>query len=334
MATGKRYYWIKLRDNFFDDDGPADYLMSQENGANYVVLYQMLCLKTINTNGRLSNRIGEILIPYDVEKIRRTCKYFTADTIRVAMNLYGVLGLIYEDRNNVLTIADFKSMVGSESDYAAQKSRQRMRASDRRQLPADIPVDEGVDIPMDTDVDKGVDTDVDKGVDADVDKGVDIVHTEIRDKEIKSVESETLGEINKTPKRNNSGSNKQSVSQTRAGARGDGLTDGELQTIIENCELEIFPAELQKIFTDAIERLYYSEELKVGKAVLPQANVRSRLHLLNNLMLQEVQHKLETNTIPIKNPTAYIMTTIYTNITEYESSVLVAPELHDEQKEG
>lgn len=29
----------------------VDFLMSQPNGASYVVLYQMLCLKTINTGG-------------------------------------------------------------------------------------------------------------------------------------------------------------------------------------------------------------------------------------------------------------------------------------------
>ena len=330
MATGKRYYWIKLRDNFFEDDGPADYLMSQPDGANFVVLYQMLCLKTINTDGRLSNKIGEVLIPYDVEKIRRTCKYFSADTIRVAMNLYGRLGLIYEDRKGVLTIADFKNMVGSESDYAAQKARQRVKAASRPLFPI---VDTGADTGADTDVDTDVDTGVDAGVDIGVDAGVDNVHTESRDKEIKSEESKTLGDRNKTPERNNSGGGKQSVSQTRAGARADGLTDGELQTILENCELGIFPASLQTIFTDAIERLFFSEELKVGKAVLPQAYVRSRLHLLDNIMLQEVQHKMETNTTPIKNPTAYIMATIYTTITESESSVLVAPELHEQKEE-
>ena len=73
----------------------VDFLMSQPNGANYVVLYQMLCLKTINTGGRLSRQIGEITIPYDVAKIQRDCKWFSADTIRVALNLYLSVGLIY-----------------------------------------------------------------------------------------------------------------------------------------------------------------------------------------------------------------------------------------------
>ena len=70
MATGKRYYWIKLKDSFMSSDA-IDYLMSQPDGANYVVLYQMLCLKTINTGGCLVSKIGEMLIPYDVEKIQR-----------------------------------------------------------------------------------------------------------------------------------------------------------------------------------------------------------------------------------------------------------------------
>lgn len=38
MATGKRYYWIKLKDSFMSSD-EIDYLMSQPDGANYVVLY-------------------------------------------------------------------------------------------------------------------------------------------------------------------------------------------------------------------------------------------------------------------------------------------------------
>ena len=48
MATGKKFYWIKLRTSFLDSE-KIDFLLSQKNGANYVVIYQMLCLKTINT---------------------------------------------------------------------------------------------------------------------------------------------------------------------------------------------------------------------------------------------------------------------------------------------
>ena len=124
MATGKRYYWMKLKESFMTSD-TIDYFMSQPNGANYVVLYQMLCLKTINTDGRLSRQIGEIIIPYDIEKIQRDCKWFSVDTIRVALKLYQAVGLIYEDQDGVLVLSDHHNLVGSETDYAAQKKIQR-----------------------------------------------------------------------------------------------------------------------------------------------------------------------------------------------------------------
>jgi len=134
MATGKRYYWLKLKDSFMSSD-TIDYFMSQPDGANYVVLYQMLCLKTINTDGRLSRRIGEVIIPYDVPKIQRDLKWFSADTIRVALNLYKSFGLLYEDVDGVLRLADHDNLVGSETDYSAQKRAQR------NSLPVKAPVD-------------------------------------------------------------------------------------------------------------------------------------------------------------------------------------------------
>lgn len=103
----------------------VDFLMGQKDGANYVVLYQMLCLKTINTGGKLERHIGEIIIPYDVEKIQRDTKWFTVDTVRVALNLYKALGLIYIDQNGALALANYDNLVGSETDWASQKRRQK-----------------------------------------------------------------------------------------------------------------------------------------------------------------------------------------------------------------
>lgn len=124
----KRYYWIKLKDTFFTSD-TVDFLMSQQGGANYVVLYQMLCLKTANTGGALSRKIGEIIIPYDVDKIERDCKYFSVDTVRIALTLYKQLGLIYEQEDGVLQIANFDNLVGSEGGSAERMRRLREKAS-------------------------------------------------------------------------------------------------------------------------------------------------------------------------------------------------------------
>lgn len=129
MATGKRFYWMKLKESFMTSD-TIDYFMSQPDGANYVVLYQMLCLKTINTDGRLSRQIGEVVIKYDIPKIQRDLKWFSADTIRVALNLYKSFGLVYEDVDGVLVLADHSNLVGSETDAASRMRNVRSRKAD------------------------------------------------------------------------------------------------------------------------------------------------------------------------------------------------------------
>lgn len=124
MATGKKFYWIKLRKDFMTGD-VIDYLMSRENGAKHVVLYQMLCMMCINTDGRLSKQIGEVIIPFDTEKIYRECKYFSMEVIEDAMDVFKQLGLIYEQGGGVLAITGFEDLVGCETDYAVQKRSQR-----------------------------------------------------------------------------------------------------------------------------------------------------------------------------------------------------------------
>ena len=171
MATGKRYYWIKLTDKFMTSD-TVDFLMSQENGANYVVLYQMLCLKTMNTGGRLCRHLGEMIIPYDAQKIQRDCKYFSLDTVRVALELYRKLGLVYESEDGVLTLTNHHELVGSESDYAAQKRRQRINGEQKALPKGGHGVDSGVEI---VHTDKEIrDRDRDKEIDKDIDIDKDI----------------------------------------------------------------------------------------------------------------------------------------------------------------
>lgn len=122
--NNKRFYWIKLRETFMTSDA-VDFLMGQKDGANYVVLYQMLCLKTINTGGELSRTIGEVIIPYDIDKIVRDMKWFTKDTVIVALELYKKLNLIFQNNNGNLALTDFDKMIGSETQSAIYKQERK-----------------------------------------------------------------------------------------------------------------------------------------------------------------------------------------------------------------
>lgn len=159
MATGKRYYWIKLKDSFMSSDA-IDYLMSQPDGANYVVLYQMLCLKTINTGGCLVSKIGEMLIPYDVEKIQRECKWFSLATVRVALEVYKQIGLVFENPDGTLSISDYSEMIGSETDWAAKKRRQTLQAANSPLSIGESGRDTtGENLPIEKEIDKDKDKD-------------------------------------------------------------------------------------------------------------------------------------------------------------------------------
>lgn len=118
--NSKVYYWIKLKTDFFESDA-IDFLLSQEDGCKYVTLYIKLCTMTSNTDGVLATKIGNILVPYSVDKIARDTKFFSADIVRVALELFQNLRLIVVSENNVMKIANYESMIGSETEWAQKK---------------------------------------------------------------------------------------------------------------------------------------------------------------------------------------------------------------------
>lgn len=206
MATGKKFYWIKLRKDFMSGD-IVDFLMSQRNGAQYVVLYQMLCMMCINTQGALSRQIGELIVPFDTDKIQRDCKYFSRDTITIALELFKKVGLIYEQNAGWLVITGFSDLVGFETDYAIQKRQQRKLPDSAADSIEDCSMDSIGDNSGDSNEDNVTDSIEDNGVDivhtkvhgsvsgqavdSDVDRNVDIVHTEIeKEIRVKSLEKD------------------------------------------------------------------------------------------------------------------------------------------------
>ncbi len=189
----------------------VDFLMSQRNGAQYVVLYQMLCMMCINTQGALSRQIGELIVPFDTDKIQRDCKYFNRDTITIALELFKKVGLIYEQDTGGLVITGFSELVGFETDYAIQKRNQRKLTDNVADSTEDCSMDSIGDNSGDSNEDNVTDSIEDNGVDIvhtevhssvsghAVDNGVDIVHTEIeKEIRVKRLEKDKDTEKDKT----------------------------------------------------------------------------------------------------------------------------------------
>lgn len=124
----KRYYWIKIKSDFFDLP-TIDWLQDQKNGCEYIVLYQKLCLLSANSGGELVRKVGDMIIPYDVKKIAEVTR-FKFDTVVVAMGLYKKIGLIVEREDGVFVVAGIGEMVGSETKWAEKKRLQRDKGGD------------------------------------------------------------------------------------------------------------------------------------------------------------------------------------------------------------
>jgi len=119
----------------------------------------------------------------------------------------------------------------------------------------------------------------------------------------------------------------QSVDPAGTGGRAD--DEQELQEILDSCELDTFEPEVARVFENAIERLFYSDSFRIGNATLPQSRVRSKLRLLDWMILDAARSKLQSNlTKQVKNSTAYTMVTIFNCIAESESDLLVDPYLN------
>lgn len=145
--NSKVYYWIKLKTDFFESDA-IDFLLSQEDGCKYVTLYIKLCTMTSNTDGVLASKVGDMMIPYTVDKIARDTKFFSADTVRAALELYKNLRLINVSDDNVLHIANFDAMIGnSKTDEHTKKlgaERQRRYRERQKALSDNVTVTQDV----------------------------------------------------------------------------------------------------------------------------------------------------------------------------------------------
>lgn len=125
MSDNKRYYWLKLPENFYDDD-TIQWIEDQENGAAYVNFYLKLLLKSLSDDGKLIRYVGQRLMPYDVRSLARLTNTDT-DTVRVALELFVKIGLVERLDSGELYMNQIDEMIGSETQAATRMRKMRAR---------------------------------------------------------------------------------------------------------------------------------------------------------------------------------------------------------------
>lgn len=94
-----------------------------------------------------------------------------------------------------------------------------------------------------------------------------------------------------------------------------------LEEIKQKCELYLFETKQRYIIENALDIMFYSKELKIGQAILPRENVRSRMQLLNASIIFYAFDKLNylKSDTQINNSTNFMISCLYNAITEYYS---------------
>ena len=128
MSKTKKYYWLKLREDFFDDPQDETIQYITEQNPIYTIFYLKLCLKALRTEGRMLRYIGNICLPYDIDSLAKLTNT-DKDTVRSAVALFKEIGLIKFLDSGELFLTQIDEMVGSETEEAIKKRKLRSKSA-------------------------------------------------------------------------------------------------------------------------------------------------------------------------------------------------------------
>ena len=104
--------------------------------------------------------------------------------------------------------------------------------------------------------------------------------------------------------------------------------EAELAQILSNISLAYFDDGDAAVIRDAVERLYFTQSLRIGSAVYPNDRIRAHLRRLDDDIVQDALCRLHNNRDKIKNSSAYTLTVLFNTIMESKSDMLLDPYLN------
>ena len=122
MADNKKYYYLKLADNFFNRQEIV-FIEEMKDGDKYIVVLLKLYLLSLKDNGRLSFKK---LVPYDTKMLATITKK-SERFIKKAINLFEKYELIEVLDTGIIYMNDIQSFIGKSSTEADRKREQRKR---------------------------------------------------------------------------------------------------------------------------------------------------------------------------------------------------------------
>ena len=131
MAKTKRYFWLKLKEDFFNQK-EIKLLRKIAGGDTYTIIYLKLLLLSLKNDGKiyfdgLTDEFSEE-VALEIDE--------SVENVQVTMQFLQKKGLIAFDteHQDEFELTNIASMIGSETDKAAMMRRKRAREKEQKQL--------------------------------------------------------------------------------------------------------------------------------------------------------------------------------------------------------
>lgn len=164
MSDNKKYYYLRLKENFFDSD-ELKILESMKDGYLYSNILLKLYLRSLKNDGKL---VVNDRIPYNAEMLASVTGH-QIGTVKQALSIFKDLGLIDVLENGAIYMLDIQNFIGKGSSEADRKREYRQRIeTDRtnvqtnlRQISDKYPPEIEKDIEINKELYKEKDIDID-----------------------------------------------------------------------------------------------------------------------------------------------------------------------------
>lgn len=130
MSDNRRYYYLKLKENYFDEDAIV-LLESMQDGILYSNILLKLYLKSLKYGGKL--QLDEN-IPYTAQMIATITRQ-QVGTVERALQIFMKLGLVEPLQNGALYMSNIELLIGQSSTEGERKRRARLALQEQKALP-------------------------------------------------------------------------------------------------------------------------------------------------------------------------------------------------------
>lgn len=152
MADNKKYYYIRLKENFFDSDEIKLLESMPNDGYKFSNILLKMYLKSLKYNGRL---MFNERIPFNAEMLATVTGHSLGDVTR-AIDMFKKFGLIEVLETGEIYMLDIQSFIGKTTTEADRKRSYRKEIEDKKALGTNVRQNSDKSIP-EIEIDKELD---------------------------------------------------------------------------------------------------------------------------------------------------------------------------------